>query len=130
MKKKDKLSDCEKSFFPKDDGTIGCKCARRADPPKFEESFYRAAFKRILSEMKKTKEKNTEISDLLAKFLKLRFKSSSMNICQTQPLPMMHVPPMTVEMKDSKFTKAKKTSRVIAAPLALREQTKKILIAQ
>merc|ERR1740129_1459945 len=34
---------------------------------------------------------------------------------------------MTVEMKDSKFTKAKKTSRVIATPLALREQTKKDL---
>jgi len=41
---------------------------------------------------------------------------------------MMHVPPMTVEMKDTtKVTKAKKTSRVIAAPLALREQTKKDL---
>ena len=87
--KKEKLSDCEKSFFPKEDGTIGCNCARRASPPKFEESFYRAAFKKL-------KTMKADLSDLLANFLKERFKASSMNICQTQPLPMMHVPPMTV----------------------------------
>ena len=51
-----------------------------------------------------------------------------MNICQTQQLPMMHVPKMTVELKDKmKETRAKRTSRVIASPLALREQTKKDL---
>ena len=51
-----------------------------------------------------------------------------MNVCQTQQLPMMHVPKMTVELKDNmKDTRAKRTSRVIASPLALREQTKRDL---
>ena len=120
---KEKLSECEKSFFSKEDGTIGCKCDRRVSPPEFEEAFYKSAIKKL-------KTMKGDLSELLALFLKKIFKSSSMNICQTQPLPMMLVPPMTVEMKDTtKITKAKKTSRIIAAPLALREQTKKTLIA-
>ena len=41
---------------------------------------------------------------------------------------MMNVPKMTVKIKEGlKGTKAKRTSRVIASPLALREQTKKDL---
>ena len=59
--KKDKLSDCEKSFFPKEDGTIGCKCARRMEPPKFEVGFYKNAFQKI-------KNMKGETSDILAKF--------------------------------------------------------------
>ena len=48
-----------------------------------------------------------------------------MNICQTQPLAMMQVEKMKVELKDGhKGIKAKRTSRVIPVPLAMREQTK------
>ena len=51
-----------------------------------------------------------------------------MNLCQTQPLPMMKVPEMIVELKDEfKNISAKKTTRVIPTPLALREQTQKDL---
>ena len=51
-----------------------------------------------------------------------------MNICQTQPLSVMKVPKMTVELKDGRTgTKAKRTSRVIPVPLAMREQTKRDL---
>ena len=31
----EKLSACEKSFFTKDDNSIGCKCPRRVKPEKF-----------------------------------------------------------------------------------------------
>ena len=44
--KNDKLSDCEKSFYTKDDNTIGCRCDRRSDPPEFELSFYKEAFRK------------------------------------------------------------------------------------
>ena len=68
-----------------------------------------------------------DMSNNCADFLKDHFRASSMNICQTQPLSVMKVPKMTVEFKDgSKGTKAKRTSRVIPVPLAMREQTKKI----
>ena len=51
-----------------------------------------------------------------------------MNVCQTQALPMMQVPKMTVELKNEhKAVKAKRTTRVIATPLALKTQTKKDL---
>ena len=51
-----------------------------------------------------------------------------MNLCQTQPLPMMKVPEMMVELKDEyKNITAKKTTRVIPTPLALRDQTQKDL---
>ena len=51
-----------------------------------------------------------------------------MNICQTQALPMMQVPKMTVELKEGfEKLKAKRTTRVIASPLALKKQTKKDL---
>ena len=33
---KDKLSECERSFFTMDDGTIGCKCPRRTSPKPFK----------------------------------------------------------------------------------------------
>ena len=47
----------------------------------------------------------------------MKFKASSMNICQTQPLLMMNVPKMIVELKEGvQGTKAKRTSRVIASP--------------
>ena len=40
------------------------------------------------------------LTDKLSDFIKIRFKASSMNICQTQPLSMMNVPKMTIEFKD------------------------------
>ena len=51
-----------------------------------------------------------------------------MNVCQTQTLPMMQVPKMTVELKNEhKAVKAKRTTRVIATPLAQKAKTKKDL---
>ena len=71
-----------------------------------------------------------DLSENCAKYLKMSFKASAMNICQTQPLSMMKVDKMTVEFKEGlKGMKAKKTSRVIPVPLAMREQTKKIWTA-
>ena len=66
------------------------------------------------------------LTDQLEDFLRHKFKASSMNIYQTQPLSMMNVPKMTVEFKEeTKRTKPKRTSRIIPIPLAMREQTKK-----
>ena len=45
--KKDKLSECEKSFFTQDDGTIGCKCERRKSPKPFKKSLFKKAFARL-----------------------------------------------------------------------------------
>ena len=39
--KKDKLSECEKSFFTQDNGSIGCKCARRTSPQNLEDQSMR-----------------------------------------------------------------------------------------
>ena len=38
--KSSKLSDCEKSFFKKKDGSIGCLCDERVAPPEFNQNFY------------------------------------------------------------------------------------------
>ena len=84
--------------------------------------FYEAIYERIL------RSKKEDINQTLAEVLKRRFKGSSMNLCQTQPLPMMKVPEMMVELKDEfKNMQAKKTTRVIPVPLALRDQTQKDL---
>ena len=121
---KDKLTDCEKSFFTKEDGTIGCTCEKRTNPPEFDRKFFERAFDAI-------SKKKGDTSEHCAEFLKNRYKASSMNVCQTQPLSVMKVPKMTVELKDDKAgTKAKRTSRVIPVPLAMREQTKKTWTAQ
>ena len=115
--KKEKLSACEKSFFTKEDGTIGCTCEKRTAPPAFNKSYFEKAFAG-LSKIK------GNLSDNCAAFLKEKFKASSMNVCQTQPLSVMKVPKMTVEFKDGKKgTKVNRTSRVIPVPLAMREQT-------
>ena len=67
-------------------------------------------------------------ADVMGDILKSHFSASAMNICQTQALFMMNMPKMTVEFKEgSQGTKAKRTSRVIPVPLAMREQTKKDL---
>merc|ERR1712015_386055 len=119
--RKDKLSDCEKTFFTMDDGTIGCKCPRRTSPKPFNKSAFDRAFYIIST-------KQGGLADNCANFLKLKFKNSAMNICQTQPLSMMNVDKMKVEFKEgSNGMKAKRTSRVIPVPLAMREQTKKDL---
>ena len=119
--KRDKLSECEKTFYTLDDGTIGCACPRRTTPRPFKKSSFEKAFATLQT-------MEGDLSDNCATFLKKAFKASAMNICQTQPLSMMNVEKMTVEFKDgSKGMKAKKTSRVIPVPLAMREQTKKDL---
>merc|ERR1739842_243624 len=35
-----KLSECEKTFYKKDDGSMGCKCPERTAPPDFNKTFY------------------------------------------------------------------------------------------
>ena len=64
--KKDKLSECERSFFTKDDGTIGCKCERGISPKPFKKSTFEKAFAR-LSTME------GDLSDNCADFLKAFF---------------------------------------------------------
>ena len=119
--KKDKLSECEKSFYTLDDGTIGCACPRRTAPRPFKKSSFERAFANLQA-------LDGDLSENCTKFLQMNFKASAMNICQTQPLSMMKVDKMTVEFKEGfKGMKAKKTSRVIPVPLAMREQTKKDL---
>ena len=124
--KKPKLSDCEKSFFTKADGSLGCNCAECVTPPKFKQKSFSKMFDRIEDTVK------TEGGDLnkeLALFLQQRFKASSMNVCQTQALSMMNIPKMTVEFKKESFKmKPKRTTRVIPVPLPLRDQTKRDLV--
>ena len=91
--KKDKLSECEKSFYTMDDGTIGCKCPRRTSPKPFKRSTFEKVFTHLLT-------MEGDLADNCASFLKSAFSASSMNICQTQPLSMMNVEKMTVEFKD------------------------------
>lgn len=106
----EKLSACEKSFLTEDDGSINCKCDRRSKPPVFEKEFYEQIFDELVK-------RGGDLSTTLASFLRYRFKASAMNICQTQSLPMMNVPKMTVELKEGfKETKAKRTTRVITSP--------------
>ena len=101
---KDKLTECEKSFFTKEDGSIGCTCEKRTTPPAFDRQFFEKAFTAI------SKQKG-DLSEHCAEFLTERYRASSMNICQTQPLSVMKVPKMTVELKDRKTgTKAKRAS--------------------
>ena len=86
-------------------------------PPEFRRSGYEKTFD-LIEKMKGNLNENLE------KFLKAKFKASSMNICQTQPLSMMNVPKMTVEFKEeSKKIKAKRTSRIIPVPLAMRKRS-------
>ena len=121
MKRRTNYQNVKKAFFTQDDGTIGCKCERRKAPKPFKKSLFEKAFA-MLSKME------GNLSDNCADFLRAHFQSSSMNICQTQHLSMMNVQKMTVEFKEgSKGMKAKRTSRVIPVPLAMREQTKKDL---
>ena len=111
--KKDKLSECEKTFYTLDDGTIGCACPRRTAPKPFKKASFEKAFAKLQAI-------EGDLSENCAHFLKASFKASAMNVCQTQPLSMMKVDKMTVEFKVGfKGMKAKKTSRVIPVPLAI-----------
>ena len=102
-----KLSECEKTFFKRDDGSMGCSCPKRVAPPAYSKKFYEAIFERVL------KEKKDDVNETLVEMLKRIFGGSSMNICQTQQLPMMKVPEMMVELKDEyKNMQARKTSRI------------------
>ena len=62
---KDKLTDCEKSFFTKDNGEIGCKCAIRTTPPAFDKKFYEKAFEML-------SKKGGDLPEQLARFLRNR----------------------------------------------------------
>ena len=66
--KNDKLSACEKSFFTKEDGTVGCKCDRRVAPPAFKKSLFEKVFAK-LSTMK------GDLSENCADYLKAHFNS-------------------------------------------------------
>ena len=100
--KKDKLSECEKTFYTSDEGTIECACPRRTAPKPFKKSSFEKAFRNL----EKTE---GDLADNCAEFLKRTFKATSMNICQTQPLSMMKVDKMTEEFKEGfKGMKAKK----------------------
>ena len=92
--KSSKLSTCEKSFRPKEDGTVGCDCPTRSSPPKFKQSTYENVFNILSAECAAGK---TDLNVTLAAYLEHQFKASSMNICQTQPLSKMNVDKMTVE---------------------------------
>ena len=69
--------------------------------------------------IEKTKGNHTE---KLEEFLKIKFKASAMNICQTQPLSMMNVPKMIVEFKED--------SKKVKLSLALSNQIKECYIFQ
>ena len=62
--------------------------------PDFNKKFYEEIFDRV------EKSKKDNINETLVEMLKRIFGGSSMNICQTQQLPMMKVPEMMVELKD------------------------------
>ena len=123
---KDKnMSFCERSWSKKPDGTVICKCPERTKPGPFNRKHFEDVFNELEKEVGK---RGGELSDVLQIFLKKEFDASAMNVCQTQTLPMMQVPKMTVELKDEhKAIKAKRTTRVIATPLALKDKTKKDL---
>ena len=62
-----KLSECEKSFFKKDDGSMGCNCLKRTTPPDFDREFYEAIFERVI------KSKKDNINETLVEMLKRIF---------------------------------------------------------
>ena len=74
--KKSKLSECEKSFFTQEDGTIGCTCARRTAPPEFRRSVWEKVNDRLQNVP-------GDIHENLKGYIEMRFKASSMNICGT-----------------------------------------------
>ena len=77
-----------------------------------------------------TKDDDKNLDHILKQFMVDKFKGSAMNTCQTQKLSMMDVGEMKVIFKDEyKSRKPIKTTHIIPIPLALRDQTKKILIA-
>merc|ERR1739841_215032 len=126
VEEKDKnMSFCERSWSKKPDGTVICKCPERTKPGPFNRKHFEDVFSELEKEVGK---RGGELSDVLQIFLRKEFNASAMNVCQTQTLPMMQVPKMTVELKDEhKAIKAKRTTRVIATPLALKTKTKKDL---
>ena len=95
--KKSKLSECEKTFYTKDNGDVGCACSKRRDPPRYMEEPLLKAFDDIKKRVEASED--GDLSGTLANYLKHVFRASSMNTCQTQALSMMQVPKMTVEFK-------------------------------
>ena len=121
----EKKSICERTWTKKPDGTVVCKCPKRVKPAPFVRKYFEDAFDEVDQAVKA---KGGNLSDYLMLLLRREFNSSAMNVCQTQILPMMQVPEMTVELKNEhKAMKAKRTTRVMATPLALKDQTKKDL---
>ena len=119
---KEKLSECEKSFYD-NNGSIACKCPKRVAPPEFKLKSWTKLY-----EWSAKKYTGKQQDEFLTKYLKEFFASSSMNICQTQKLSMMSVQKMKVEFKDSARIKSPiKTTRIIPVPLPLREQSRRDL---
>ena len=67
--RKDKLSDCERSFVTMDDGTIGYKCPKRISPKPFKKSRFEKAFT-LISAME------GDLADNCANFLKKSSKQA------------------------------------------------------
>ena len=123
--KDENLSACEKSWPTKTDGTVICKCPKRAKPDPYNKKEFEKLFEELEREVKK---REGNLSDYLQAYLRKVFSASATNVCQTQTLPMMKVPKMTVELKNEHAAmKAKRTTRVIATPLALKKKAKKDL---
>ena len=125
-KKKDTGSPCEDSWKTID-GQVTCSCPNWSLPGEFNMKAWEKNYDMIY---KRTKNHDKDMDQILKEFLVDRFKGSAMNTCQTQKLSMMDVGEMKVVFKDEyKSRKPIKTTHIIPIPLALRDQTKKILIA-
>ena len=107
-KPEENKSVCEKTWTTKDDGTVTCRCPERSKPAPYNKKEFENAFDQIEKEVKV---RGGDLSEFLQIYLRKTFNSSAMNVCQTQTLPMMQVPKMTVELKDEhKAIKAKRTT--------------------
>ena len=95
--KDENLSVCERSWTTKDDGTVVCKCPKRSKPGPYNKKEFEDIFDELEKEVKR---RGGDLSEFLRIYLKKAFNSSAMNVCQTQTLPMMQVPKMTVELKN------------------------------
>merc|ERR1712096_489997 len=94
--KNENLSECEKTWTKKSDGSVECKCPKRAKPATYDKKH----FENIFDELEvSVKQRGGVLSEFLRVYLKKAFNASSTNLCQTQALPMMLVDKMTVELK-------------------------------
>ena len=88
----DKRSECEKSMKKDSNGKVSCSCQKRT----FPKPFNKEELELYYDNLSKTHGENSQIFE---EFLKMKFSSSAMNICKTQPLNKMKVSPMFMELK-------------------------------